>query len=139
MDASTLWWLAAALAVVAELLTGTFYLLMAALGLAAGAVAAHAGLGNGGQLLAAALVGGGAVAIWTLLRQRHAAPGGSEPDQSLDIGQSVHVTAWKVDGSARVHYRGALWSARWGEPGPPPAPGHYVIRALHGNELVLGR
>jgi membrane protein implicated in regulation of membrane protease activity len=139
MDASTLWWLAAALAVAAELLTGTFYLLMAALGLAAGALAAHAGLGDSAQLLATALVGGGAVAIWSLLRPRRSPASGHDPAQSLDIGQSVQVTAWQADGSARVHYRGTLWSARWGEPGPLPAPGHYVIRALHGNELLLGR
>ena len=42
-NASTGWWLAAGVLVVAELATGTFYLLMLALGLAAGALAAHAG------------------------------------------------------------------------------------------------
>ena len=43
MEDSTLWWLAAGAAVIVELLTGTFYLLMLTLGLAAGALAAHAG------------------------------------------------------------------------------------------------
>lgn len=57
LDASTLWWLMAGVAVVAELLTGTFYLLMLAVGLAAGALAAHAGLGNTAQILVSALVG----------------------------------------------------------------------------------
>ena len=41
MEASTIWWLAAGAVVVAELLTGTFYLLMVALGLVAAALAAH--------------------------------------------------------------------------------------------------
>ena len=45
MEHSTLWWLMAGAAVVAELLTGTFYLLMLAIGLAAGALAAHLGVG----------------------------------------------------------------------------------------------
>ena len=45
LDASTLWWLMAGVAVAIELLTGTFYLLMLAIGSAAGAVVAHTGLG----------------------------------------------------------------------------------------------
>ena len=61
----TTWWLLAGAAVAVELLTGTFYLLMLGLGMAAGALAAHAGLlPVRGQLVAAAVVGFGAVAIW---------------------------------------------------------------------------
>ena len=41
MEESTIWWLLAGVAVVTELLTGTFYLLMLAVGLAAAALAAH--------------------------------------------------------------------------------------------------
>ena len=62
MEASTIWWLAAGAVVVAELLTGTFYLLMVAVGLSASALAAHLGLPIAAQLVAAALVGGGAAA-----------------------------------------------------------------------------
>ena len=43
MEQSTIWWLAAGIVVAAELLTGSFYLLMLALGLAAAAIAAHLG------------------------------------------------------------------------------------------------
>jgi membrane protein implicated in regulation of membrane protease activity len=57
-DASTWWWILAGMAVIAELLTGTFYLLMLALGLSAGALAAHAGAGVAGQLVAAAPAAG---------------------------------------------------------------------------------
>ena len=46
LNASTLWWLATGVVVIVELLSGTFYLLMLAIGLAAGAVAAHLGLGG---------------------------------------------------------------------------------------------
>ena len=45
MADSTLWWLLAGAAVAVELLTGTFYLLMLGIGVAAGALAAHAGAG----------------------------------------------------------------------------------------------
>src|SRR5664279_2492804 len=58
------WWVAAGIAVAAELGTGTFYLLMIALGLAAGAVAAQLGSAPAYQLLAAAAIGGGATALW---------------------------------------------------------------------------
>ena len=40
LNPSTFWWVAAGVAVAAELATGTFYLLMFALGLAAAALAA---------------------------------------------------------------------------------------------------
>ena len=43
MAESTIWWLLAGSAVAVELVTGTFYLLMLAFGLAAAALAAHAG------------------------------------------------------------------------------------------------
>ena len=71
VSASTLWWSAAGVAVVVELLTGTFYLLMMAIGLAAAAVAAHLGLAGTGQVIAAAVVGGGATALWHLKRASH--------------------------------------------------------------------
>jgi membrane protein implicated in regulation of membrane protease activity len=142
MSASTLWWIAAALAVAAELASGTFYLLMLALGLAAGAIAAHLGATLAPQLLSAALVGGGAVALWSLYRSRQPAalPAASNPDVNLDIGQQVHVSRWASDGSAHVHYRGADWTVRWhgGAEQPAPAPGTYVIRALQGNYLIVG-
>ena len=58
----TLWWLATGALVAAELATGTFYLLMLALGAACGALAAHLGFASTAQVAAAALVGGGAAA-----------------------------------------------------------------------------
>ena len=69
MADSTIWWLLTGSAVAVELLTGTFYLLMLAIGLAAAAVAAHLGLPQTGQLVVAAIVGGGAVVGWHLVRQ----------------------------------------------------------------------
>ena len=41
MAESTIWWLMAGSAVAVELVTGTFYLLMLAIGLASAALAAH--------------------------------------------------------------------------------------------------
>ena len=106
MDLSTptFWWVAAGVAVAAELATGTFYLLMIALGLAAAAVAGHLGLAGTGQIVTAALVGGGATAAWHWhrYRQPRSAPARENRDVNLDIGERVHVTEWASDRTARV-------------------------------------
>ena len=137
-EASTGWWVLAGLMVLAELLSGTFYLLMMAVGAAAAALAAHAGMGTTGQLIAAALVGGGATAIWHLRRARHprTAPADRNADVNLDIGQSVMVQDWDAQGLTSVRYRGASWSARHAAPGQPK-PGPHQIVAVHGNRLDL--
>ena len=57
MEESTLWWVLAGVAVAVELVTGTFYLLLLALGMAAGALAAHLGAGTALHLVCAAWVG----------------------------------------------------------------------------------
>ena len=136
---STFWWVAAGIAVAAELGTGTFYLLMIALGLAAGAVAAQLGLATPSQLVTAAIVGGGATALWDWHRRRSAAkalPADRNRDVNLDIGERVRVVSWASDGTARVTYRGSTWTARL-QPGAVPAPGEHVIAAVEGNWLVL--
>ena len=139
-SAPTLWWLAAGGLVAAELATGTFYLLMVALGCAAGALAAHGGAGATWQVAVAALVGVGATASWHLRRARapRSAPAESNRDVNLDIGQTVHVDAWHDDGSARTHYRGASWAVRWSG-SDTPTPGELVIVAVRGSELQLAR
>jgi len=135
-NAPVLWWLAAGGLVAAELATGTFYLLMLALGCAAGALAAHAGLGGSAQVATAALLGAAFTAGWHLKRARspRSAPSERNRDVNIDIGQTLQVEAWGVDGTARVPYRGAAWSVRFEGPGSP-APGEHVIVAVQGNQL----
>ena len=139
-SASTVWWLVAGVLVALELATGTFYLLMLALGCIAGAVAAHAGLGEPAQLIAAVIIGVGATAAWHV-RRKHAplaASAESNRDVNLDIGETVRVDAWQSDGSARASYRGAAWSVQYGGEGTPQ-PGNHVIVAVHGNKLRVAR
>jgi membrane protein implicated in regulation of membrane protease activity len=140
MDASTWWWIAAGVTVAAELATGTFYLLMIALGMIGGALAGHLGGGAAAQLITAAVVGSGAVAGWHFKRQGRpgAPPPAVNPDVNIDIGQRVQVPQWNVDGTARISYRGSQWSARFRGEGTP-VPGEYVIRAVEGSELLLDR
>lgn len=134
----TLWWVAAGVLVAAELATGTFYLLMLALGAAAGAVAAHLGFAAALQIVTAAAVGGFTTAAWHWQRRRQPAPApaAANRDVNLDIGERVQVAAWNADGSARVQYRGAAWSARYAGPDAPRPGEHYII-AVEGSRLVL--
>jgi membrane protein implicated in regulation of membrane protease activity len=140
MDLSnpTLWWLLAGALVAAELATGTFYLLMVALGAAAGALAAHAGLSPTAQVAVASALAAGATAGWHALRARapRSAPAESNRDTHLDVGQLLQVAAWQPDGTARVSYRGAMWSVRFAGSGSPTA-GEHVIVALQGSELLV--
>ena len=135
---ASLWWVAAGVTVAAELATGTFYLLMIALGLAAGAIATHLGFGVSAQVIAAALVGGGSTAWWHWHRAREpqSAPARENRDVNLDIGERVHVSAWADDRTARVQYRGSAWTARLA-PGAVAAPGEHLVSAVEGNWLVL--
>ncbi|WKB52955.1 NfeD family protein [Eleftheria terrae] len=139
LGASTAWWVAAGLAVALELATGTFYLLMLALGLAAGALASHAGLAVPAQLVVAAAAGSAAVLAWRW--RRPAQQGGrspqADPGVNIDIGQRVSVPAWSGH-TARVSYRGAAWSVRYAG-SDEPAPGEFVILALEANTLVVER
>ena len=138
LSMATLWWVAAGAAVAIELVTGTFYLLMISLGLAAGAIAAHLGLSSGSQVVTAALVGGGATALWHWqhFMQPRSAPARENRDVNLDIGERVNVAAWADDRSARVQYRGSSWTARLAA-AEPAAPGLHRIVAVEGNWLVL--
>jgi membrane protein implicated in regulation of membrane protease activity len=138
MADSTLWWLLAGAAVAVELLTGTFYLLMLAIGLVAGALAAHSGAGQAIQLVVAALVGGGAVAAWHLQRgQRPAeAPANANPNVNMDVGEEVHVEHWGPDHTATVRYRGANWTVV-ALGGTSQGPGTYRVREVVGSRLVV--
>ncbi|GAP37054.1 NfeD family protein [Piscinibacter sakaiensis] len=134
---ATLWWVAAGVLVAAELASGTFYLLMVAIGLVAGALAAHLGAGLAAQISAAALVGAATTVAWHLRRPARRAPPISEnQDVNLDVGEAVHVAAWGADGTARVAYRGSTWTARLA-PGLEARPGPHRVRAVEGNWLVL--
>lgn len=138
MSESTLWWILAGGLVGLELISGTFYLLMLAVGAVAGAALAHAGLPLAAQLVAAAVVGGGAVLLWhRKLRSQDGqrSVNDANPD-TLDVGKPVHVTHWKADGTAHVRYRGTDWLARYQGSGQPQA-GQFRIVAIDSNQLIL--
>ena len=138
MAESTVWWVLAGAVIAIELLSGTFYLLMFAIGLAAAAVAANLGASLSAQVVVAAVVGGGAVIAWRAYKQRRpTAPRASaNPDVNLDVGETVHVAAWDADGHASVKYRGANWQVVIA-PGNTAVPGACTIVEVLGNRLIV--
>ena len=141
MTQSSIWWLLAGGAVAIELMTGTFYLLMIALGLAAAALATHAGAGSAVQIIIAAVVGGGSVLVWRGIKQKQPATpaAGVNADVNLDIGGTVQVDAWQGDGTATVNYRGAKWSVSHRNPQATAthAAGAHRIVEVVGSRFVV--
>ncbi len=138
MEQSTIWWVLAGLTVAAELMLGSFYLLMLSLGMAAAAFSVYLGATLPWQLVIAAGVGGGAVLIWRRwkLGQGAEAQAEANPNVNLDIGELVHINAWNADGSAQVIYRGANWTAVHSAAANPEPGEHRIINIL-GSRLVL--
>ena len=144
MELSTIWWLLTGSFVALELATGTFYLLMLAIGMMAGAIASHMGFGTSTQLVASSVVASGAVGAWHWFGPRKKAVNvESNQDVHLDVGSTVEVNAWSASGAASVVHRGASWSARHSQSGLADSTlfqtGWHRIVAVDGNTLVLSQ
>ncbi|MGO4812346.1 NfeD family protein [Cupriavidus sp. 2MCAB6] len=133
-----IWFALAAVLVIVELGFGTLYLLMVALGAAAGGLGALAGLEAASQTILAALV---ALAGFLVLRRsrygrtrRDVAE--RDPNVNPDIGQELEVPAWGADGRARVRYRGTEWDVEFQANGLA-APGRFRIVEVRGNTLFV--
>lgn len=140
MDPSTFWWILTGVTIAAELLTSSIYLLMIALGLAAGAIAAHAGLDWSWQITASAIVGALSVVLGRRIRRKRGPqlPATANPDLNLDIGETLHVPEWGTDGTARIPYRGSHWTVAL-RAGSMPVPGLYRVVELQGSRLIVDK
>jgi membrane protein implicated in regulation of membrane protease activity len=138
MSAYTWWLVASFILLIVELMTGTFYVLMISLALAAGGVVALAGGGFALQMVLASLVGFAATLLLRrsrfgkIERNRDAA---TDPMQSLDIGQLVHVKDWQ-NGQTRVMHRGSAWDAVMASE-EEPVTGNLKIVEVRGTRLTL--
>jgi membrane protein implicated in regulation of membrane protease activity len=141
MENWVLWFIVAGVMVILELFTGTFYLLMIAIGVAAGGIAALIGWGFSVQFIVAGFVGVLATGLLrrTKLGKIDKGDANRDPNVNLDIGQSVHIEAWSGSEdrwTARVMYRGAMWDVDLAE-GETAMPGTYIIREIRGSRLIV--
>lgn len=145
--ASSIWWILLAVLVIAELLSGTFYLLMLAIGAAIGGVAQFLGLSGNAQIVWAASVGLLGMGACYMYRRRFTKSpiSSANPDVAQDIGAWVQVDSWLAGGRAKVQHRGAQWEAqaesvyRSGNQNADTAlqPGRYRVVEVVGIRLIL--
>ena len=131
------WWFVLGFGlIVAELMTGTFYLLVIAIALACAGVAAFFDAPLAMQLVIAAAIGLGG-SLWLRksglgrLHGRHA-----DAVQNMDIGQVVRIEHWSPNRTARAAYRGAQWDVELA-PGETMQSGDFVIRDIQANRLIV--
>ncbi|HAF45914.1 MAG: NfeD family protein [Sideroxyarcus sp.] len=133
MEIYIYWFLLALILVGLEMVTGTFYLLVVAIAMAVGGVAALLGMGMVWQLVLSAVTG---IAGTIMLRRWKSTQSSDTSNASLDIGLPVKVVKWNEDGTARVFYRGAEWNAEL-ESADIPREGTLYIAEVRGSALVL--
>lgn len=134
MVAYWMWWIAAAMLVAAELLVGTFYLLVVGLAVACGGVAAWLGAPAPLQWLIAGALG--VVGTMALRHWKRRLMAKTPQQPGLDIGAQVRVMTWGPDRTARVSYRGSSWDAELAAPDTPQAETMYIT-ATRGSVLIL--
>jgi membrane protein implicated in regulation of membrane protease activity len=134
MSGYWMWWIAGAALIAAELVTGTFYLLVIGLALACGGVVAWLGAAIPVQWLIAGALG--VVGTVLLQRWKRGLAASTPPQKGLDIGQMVQVQSWGPAGTARVAYRGSTWDAEVATAETPHANTMYIT-GMRGSVLLL--
>jgi len=138
METWLIWIVVGFALVIAELVTGTFYLLVIAVGF----FAASIGAWLGANFLVQAIVGsvvalGGA---W-LVHHWHVSQRMKDAGKAnlLDRGQAVVLEGWTNEsaGIARVRYRGASWDARLPQGEHPQMGATLYIEGQDGSMLVV--
>jgi membrane protein implicated in regulation of membrane protease activity len=137
MDPALAWAIVALVLVIAELVSGTFYLLM--LGVAAFGAAAAAWFGHDFAvqcIIGALLAAGGCYGV-----HLYHARSGAKRMPSIDLGMPASFESW-LDARARlarVRYRGASWDAEvQGSEALEPGATLFVL-AADGNTLKVAK
>jgi len=137
MDSALAWAIGALVLVIAELLSGTFYLLMLAVAAFGAAAAAYLAQPFGSQCIVAAVLA--AVGCYGVHIYRGRA--GTRRMPPLDAGMPASFENWLDAGTrlARVRYRGASWEARVeGSETLEPGATLFVL-ATDGNTLKVAK
>jgi membrane protein implicated in regulation of membrane protease activity len=137
MEPWLVWGVLGLVLVIAELLSGTFYLLM--LGVAAFGAAASAGLGL--AFAAQSIVFSVVSVLGCYAVHAYRAKNKAQQMAPIDAGMPATFESWVDAGArlARVRYRGASWEARV-EGAEPIEPGATVyVLATDGNTLKVAK
>ena len=137
MDLSLAWLIAGFILVIAELATGTFYLLVLGIASLAGAGVAYLGGVLVWQSLVSAAVAVAGV-VWVHQYRKRTV---SSPMPGLDVGQPAVFESWvnKSASHARVKYRDALWDAQVaGDASAEPGEILYIV-SVDGNTLKVSK
>ncbi|HUQ77224.1 MAG TPA: NfeD family protein [Burkholderiales bacterium] len=137
MDPALLWLIVAMVLVIAELLSGTFYLIMLALAGFGAAGAAYLGQAFPVQCVVAAVLAAAGCYGVHVYRSRS----GGKRMAPIDAGMPASFESWLDAGArlARVRYRGASWDARV-EGTEMMEPGATVfVLAADGNTLKVAK
>jgi membrane protein implicated in regulation of membrane protease activity len=129
----SLWLVLAGILLIAEITTGTFYLLMVSLGAVIGGLIAYLGYGLEIQIGAAAVF---AVAGSLLLRNQSVKRSNTDKQHDLlDIGNKLEISNWNANGQTTVQYRGANWAAESTD--VTPVTGLHQIVDVQGSVLKV--
>ena len=136
-----IWFSLACAVLIAEMCTGTFFLMMVSAGLFCGGLAAYFEANFAVQLLVC--VFGGLLSYFCLYRFKKAKAQkkvSENADVHPDIGSVIEVPEWHQVGAgtfiARVSYRGAFWNVRLRE-GAEPRTGLFKIESVSSDYLVV--
>src|SRR3990172_1500204 len=137
METQYWWWLLALGLGIAEILTGTFYLIVLALACVLGGVAALAGLPSTWQLLITALCAFGGWGL--LLRNRSKGGASAAGEMRLDVGQQLRIDEWLEPRRTQVRYRGAQWPVELAPDAEieVAVPGQFVITQVEAGRLIV--
>lgn len=135
-----IWLGMAALCLVCELVTGTFYIAVLGVGCLSAALIEYCNGSLATQVLVAALTTVLCAYSVRLTKQRIAPQlidTDKNPDINPDIGQSLVVNEW-TDGKARVLYRGAHWDVELAADSSEDV-GRFFIKAVRGSTLIVSK
>lgn len=133
MSDLSLWMVLAGILLIAEITSGTFYLLMVSIGALAGALVAQLGYGASLQVALAAVVA--VLATLGLFYRRKGTPTAQQSEVKLDVGNRVHVQMWDDNRRTTIAYRGSSWAAESVD--EPPLGGSHTIVDVQGALLKL--
>lgn len=137
MDPAFVWAIVGLVLVIAELLSGTFYLLMLAVAAFGAAGAAYAAQPFSAQCIVAAVIAAaGCYAVHVYRARLH--PKRMPP---IDVGMPASFESW-LDAQARlarVRYRGASWDAQVAGDEPMQPGTTLFVLAADGNTLKVAK